>query len=330
MDNGHSHTHEAHELCEAGALLYTEALRQGRIAREDVAPAPCLIDMALLHSDPHDPSVLSPAPPSGALARLLRPVARDLHDLARTAAELTSALEPLISVSNEDPGLALTVLDGDRKIGTAIADAVGAADDEILTVEPCVTLPGKWPSSFLDHAEPIRQGTACRLIRQLAPDGTPNIERSLHQLPDGRMRIRTVDRTVEALLIVDRTVVFVPVPPQRDRALEIRHPALIQYFTQFYEVLWALATPCTESVPTTPSDAPVTDVQQRIGQLLAAGHSDEIVARRIGVSVRTCRSHISRLMQALGASSRTHLGALLAQSGIVDVGDRAVPPAQGT
>lgn len=63
--------------------------------------------------------------------------------------------------------------------------------------------------------------------------------------------------------------------------------------------------------------------QHRIGQLPAAGYADEIVARRMGVSVRTCRTHIARLMRTLGASSRTHLGALLAQSGIVGVGYRA-------
>ncbi|MYW13420.1 helix-turn-helix transcriptional regulator, partial [Streptomyces sp. SID2563] len=32
----------------------------------------------------------------------------------------------------------------------------------------------------------------------------------------------------------------------------------------------------------------------------------------------TCRAHIAKLMHALGATSRTHLGALLVQSGIVE------------
>ncbi|QIP88588.1 hypothetical protein GLX30_17190 [Streptomyces sp. Tu 2975] len=48
----------------------------------------------------------------------------------------------------------------------------------------------------------------------------------------------------------------------------------------------------------------------------------------MGVSVRTCRTHIARLMQTLGASSRTHLGALLAQSGIVGVSDPLPPSAE--
>ncbi|WP_143672688.1 helix-turn-helix domain-containing protein, partial [Streptomyces sp. b94] len=58
--------------------------------------------------------------------------------------------------------------------------------------------------------------------------------------------------------------------------------------------------------------------QHSIARLLAAGHVDDDIARRMGISVRTCRSHIARLMQTLGATSRTHLGALLIGSGIVE------------
>ncbi len=46
--------------------------------------------------------------------------------------------------------------------------------------------------------------------------------------------------------------------------------------------------------------------------------SPERDVRRMGISVRTCRSHIARLTQTLGATSRTHLGALLIGSGIVE------------
>lgn len=43
-----------------------------------------------------------------------------------------------------------------------------------------------------------------------------------------------------------------------------------------------------------------------------------MVARKLGISVRTCRTHIAKLMQTFNATSRTQLGALLAQSGFAD------------
>ena len=93
---------------------------------------------------------------------------------------------------------------------------------------------------------------------------------------------------------------------------------LVRYLVQVYEVLWAQATPLTEQVPGPGPGVQVTAVQQSIARLLSEGHVDDVVARKLGISVRTCRSHIARLTQALGATSRTHLGVLLVRSGIVD------------
>ncbi|MDQ0985807.1 DNA-binding NarL/FixJ family response regulator [Streptomyces sp. V2I9] len=62
----------------------------------------------------------------------------------------------------------------------------------------------------------------------------------------------------------------------------------------------------------------VTPVQRSIARLLTEGHVDDVVARRMGIGVRTCRAHITTRMRPLGATSRTHLGALLIGSGIVE------------
>ncbi|NUV81372.1 LuxR C-terminal-related transcriptional regulator [Streptomyces sp. CAI-155] len=72
------------------------------------------------------------------------------------------------------------------------------------------------------------------------------------------------------------------------------------------------------------SNARVTAVQGTIARLLAEGHVDDVVACKMGISVRTCRSHIAKLMQTLGATSRTHLGAPLVHSGIAEAGHGGV------
>lgn len=51
--------------------------------------------------------------------------------------------------------------------------------------------------------------------------------------------------------------------------------------------------------------------QFAIGELMANGDKDEVVARRLGLSVRTVRSEISALIAALGATSRFQAGCLL-------------------
>jgi hypothetical protein len=41
-----------------------------------------------------------------------------------------------------------------------------------------------------------------------------------------------------------------------------------------------------------------------------------VIAERLGISVRTCRAHIARLSETLGAASRTQLGVRIAQVGL--------------
>ncbi|MGC5411375.1 helix-turn-helix domain-containing protein, partial [Streptomyces sp. DT225] len=114
------------------------------------------------------------------------------------------------------------------------------------------------------------------------------------------------------------TVAYLPADPDGSAALEIRHPALVRSLATIYETLWAGATPFGDPLPTALPGAPVTAVQQSIARLLTDGCTDQAAAEKLGISVRTCRAHIAKLMQTLGATTRTHLGALLVHCGVVE------------
>jgi DNA-binding CsgD family transcriptional regulator len=306
-------------LCDSAIQLYTAALRKGRIARRDLAPAPCLIDMALLHPEPRDDAWMRPVPPSAALAHLLQPVTREIHERIRLTAALADSLAPLASVASEDPNLAITVIEGKSLINSAVQDVTSMASEEILTAQPGGNRSIKEMQGALSTIQPAL-GNGCRLrhLYQHPARYNPKIKHYLTQVPPDRLQVRTIEQTVERLLIFDRAVAFIPATPERDIALEIRHPALVRYLVQVYEALWAQAVPMEENLHQVSPGAPATAVQRSIARLLIEGHVDDVVARKLGISVRTCRAHISKLMQALGASSRTHLGALIIQSGIAE------------
>lgn len=71
----------------------------------------------------------------------------------------------------------------------------------------------------------------------------------------------------------------------------------------------AIASLLSQPVPDAPSGAHgrplLTPRQTRILQLVAAGNSDRVVARTLGVSVRTVHTHLQHIYRALGVSSRT-------------------------
>ncbi len=130
---------------------------------------------------------------------------------------------------------------------------------------------------------------------------------------------RTLDEVTDRLMVFDRVVAFIPANPDRTMALELRHPALITYLVTVFERLWRLAIPLAAAIPA-PAVEGVSHREQSIAALLAEGHQDAVIAERLGISVRTCRAHIARLSETLGAASRTQLGVRIAQVGLVGGG----------
>ncbi|WP_405898592.1 LuxR C-terminal-related transcriptional regulator [Streptomyces sp. NBC_00727] len=314
------HPHGELELCETGLRTYTEALKAGRLPRSALEPAACLIELALVHPDPQDEDWIRPVPPSAALTHLLQPVTREIHERIRLSAALADSLAPLASVASTDPNLAITVLEGLPLIEAAIQNATDGAREEVLTLQPSGSRPVDQLKKALERALSMAErGVTLRHIYQHPARHSPAIKAYVQDVPPSHIQVRTIEQTVERLFVFDRTVAFIPASARRDVALEIRHPALVRYLIQVYEVLWAQAKPLSTPLQAPAHKMPITAAQLSVARLLVEGNTDQIVARRLAISVRTCRAHIAKLMQTLGATSRTHLGALLVRSGVVEL-----------
>ncbi|MFJ5735710.1 helix-turn-helix transcriptional regulator [Streptomyces microflavus] len=316
-------THPAEELCEPAVQLYATAVREGGIPRTELAHAPCLLRLALLHPDPHDDGRLLPVPATTALTKLLSPLAHDVFERLASSTTLINALgslepptaAPSAVADPSEPGI--TVISGKPAIQSSVAAAVHGAAKDILTLHPGSKRPAQVVEAVGQSVvEPLQRGVTMRHLYQHSARYNPNLKRYVDGMSYPGLQIRTMEQTMERLFIFDRTVAYIPTSPQRDVALRITHPALVRYLIHVYDVLWAGATPFGEPLRTALPGTPLTAVQHSIARLLTEGHVDDVVARKMGISVRTCRSHIARLMQTLGATSRTHLGTLLARSGI--------------
>nr|WSW68311.1 LuxR C-terminal-related transcriptional regulator [Streptomyces sp. NBC_00995] len=313
------HVHRDRAVCDAAMSLYSQAWATGRVSRSAAAPLPCLSEHALLVPDPLDSRFLRPVPPSAALAHLLHPIAQGLLEQVRATDRLAKALAPLVAFGHDVPHLAITVLRGRPTVQASINECARNVREEILTLQPGSTRPREDLRLALSGTLPtVERGVRVRHIYQHSARYSPALKAYVGQLPSSLLQVRTMEQAIEVLMIFDRTVAYVPAEPDRSVALEIRHPALVTFLAQMYETLWAQATPFTQHLPTALPGTPVTAVQQSIARLLVEGHVDEAVAHKLGISVRTCRAHISKLMQTLDATSRAHLGALLVRSGIAE------------
>ncbi|CAM5267182.1 hypothetical protein SCALM49S_01213 [Streptomyces californicus] len=115
------------------------------------------------------------------------------------------------------------------------------------------------------------------------------------------MEIRTLEELIERLIVFDRTVAFITAQDDRQVALELRHPGLVEYLVKVFEQLWTRAAPLLEEVKYDPMPQGISGVQRSIAQVLVEGHVDDSIARRLGMNVRTCRAHVAKLSATLGS-----------------------------
>ncbi|MFF4961599.1 helix-turn-helix transcriptional regulator [Streptomyces sp. NPDC001222] len=314
-----AHPHGADRLCESGNRVYSRAVRRGRVPRADAAPVPCLLELALLHPDPDDMDWLVPTSPQEVMTRLLRGVHEEVSASQARVGAAVAAVEWYAGLGGREQGsaegVAIRVLDGLPRIRAAMDEATERCTREVLTVQPGGIRREDELSEGLHRAlEMRRRGVRMRdLYTHVARHG-----QGLHtymELMGEAAEARTLDEVPERLILFDRTVAFIPANPDRTIALELRHPALIDYLVTIFERLWRLAIPLTSPLPETGIDG-ITHRERSIAALLAEGHQDAVVAERLGISVRTCRAHIARLSETLGAASRTQLGVRIAQAGL--------------
>ncbi len=230
----------------------------------------------------------------------------------------------LQALSAPGEGAAIRVLDGLSRIQAAMDEATEACTSEVLIVQPGGIRREAELTEGMHRAVALRgRGVHMRaLYTHVARHGQGLL--NYLELMGDTVEARTLDEVIDRLILFDRTVAFIPANTERTMALELRHPALVEYLVTVFERLWRLALPLTAALP----DSGVEGISHRersIAALLAEGHQDAVIAERLGISVRTCRAHIARLSDTLGAASRTQLGVRIAQVGL-DQLQHAGPP----
>ncbi|MBQ0884227.1 helix-turn-helix transcriptional regulator [Streptomyces sp. RM72] len=318
------HHHGTEELCDAGLEIYARALREGHLPSADAAATPCLIDNGILHPAVDDLNRLEPVPPTVVLQRLLRSSEERIADERRRGQRMADVFEPLMRLGRRDAVTedtpALRILSSKERTGQAIEEAMAEGREELLAIQPHDTHVTKRPDilegamkrdqAFLDR------GGRVRALYQHTMRHAPYARARYEQLT-GDVEARTLDEVTERLIIVDRTVAFIPASADRSLALEVRHPALIAYFVNTFDRLWHLATPMHPQAVHQPTLNGITPRQRAIAALLVEGHTDSDIADRLGMNVRTARVHIAKLAATLGSESRAQLGFLIAESGVL-------------
>lgn len=88
----------------------------------------------------------------------------------------------------------------------------------------------------------------------------------------------------------------------------LRDPLVVRLYQAYFDLAWKHGVPAPTSENDSRSDA-------RLVELLELGLKDEAIARHLGVSLRTVRRRVARLMSVNGVDTRFQLGWVLAGRG---------------
>ncbi|MFE5681009.1 hypothetical protein ACFQ7B_40280 [Streptomyces erythrochromogenes] len=252
--------------------------------------------------------------PYTAAAELVGPeenrLRRRLETLERTRARLSSLI-PLYEETyrrGADSG-AVEVVESRDRVMLLIADTAARCTEEVLTVQPG----GGRPPGYLERALPrdlemLGRGVRLHTLYQHTARYSPGTQEYVQAVGAAGAEVRTLGELFGKMLVFDRATAFLPVWDNPDAAVVLREPSAVAFLCSVFANAWSLAEPFSASYTATTS----AQLQDTIAGRLADGAKDELIARRLGMSLRTCRRHIAELMDELGAESRFQAGYLLA------------------
>jgi sugar-specific transcriptional regulator TrmB/DNA-binding CsgD family transcriptional regulator len=286
-----------------------------------------LIALKLVQPDTGRPASVVALDPTFALGRLVEQREDELMQAHRRTAETRSLIGELAArharVGQDasagpppaDDGASAGVehIEGVAQVRERLAELSFFARASIMSVQPG----GPQSKAALDASRRLDQRAVARGLRMRLIHGSSVIADELNRIHvrdligDG-VEIRLTDRPVSRMVIIDERVAVVPRNPDNssEGALIVRHPGLLMGFVQLFERVWQDSdeVPWHEDDAAAAADESISEQDRQILGLLAAGRTDETIARELGCSVRHLRRQIARLMGGLGAASRFEAG----------------------
>ncbi|MEZ0090965.1 helix-turn-helix domain-containing protein [Streptacidiphilus sp. EB129] len=251
--------------------------------------------------DPFETSVTEAA---GHLAEVTGLLTELSEQAERWQADLTRAQSRMKSLELRNPDV-LTI----GQTASFIADLLARGAERISYVRPTDALlldspesrEAVWAGSGVSAQELVSRPT---MAPRMAPE-------------QSRIHLRVTWTELQEIAIIDDAVALIP-SQGADHSVEIavvQQPLVVRQLAQFFDAAWMQATSWQDQVPL--RGGAEAELRHRIIGLLAEGAKDETVARRLGISLRTCRRHVAEILSQLGSTSRFQAGVRAALLGTV-------------
>ncbi len=270
-----------------------------------------LIEYRLLREDNGAERLLIPVDPEIATASLISPVEREICQRREQIARIHELIEPLRHDYAVGPSVSrftsIELIAGAMEVAGYLKLAGEACDTDVIAIRSAKG--AQEIDAFLQVcADLVDRGITVRLLCEHRSRADFATRIKIKHLMDGGAKIRTVSQVPRAAVIFDQSLaVLLSSADEEPKASRVRDGRVIQFLLDMFSHMWDAATP-VRSFQSGYSEV-ADDLQMTIAGLMANGLTDEVLARKLGMSVRTCRRHIAAMMHDLDAVSRFQAGA---------------------
>ncbi|MFD9357611.1 LuxR C-terminal-related transcriptional regulator [Streptomyces sp. NPDC060031] len=323
-----------HRLSPAALELYAYAVERRSFAAAEAtaalgAPAdPAITELTSAHllqrlpdgaADDGGAERWSAVSPRAAAVRSLAPLAlraRETHDEMDRLRGLLETLVPAYEAATVQRDLeqadVLELITDPAAIQQLIGQLIASAEQEVLTSHPG----GGRPTRVLEQAigrdeSLLGRGVRLRTIYQHTARYSRPTAAYVERIAAKGGQVRTLGDGLMRMILIDRHTGIMAVRDDVAAALVVREPNVVDFMVHAFERSWVEAEPFATTVGPDQARSISDELRQTIVRLLAEGLEDKVIARRLGMSERTCQRHIAEVMRAVGAKSRFQAGFLL-------------------
>ncbi|MFE4958056.1 LuxR C-terminal-related transcriptional regulator [Streptomyces sp. NPDC056653] len=318
------------------AELYRAVLAHPGLSAEDLAdnlrwPAERVrsalnecVRLSLIRPSWETPGTLRPVPPDVGLQALLARQEAEILERQRqmtdARVEVSRLVHEYAEAQWESHHIETERIEGIDEIRSRIEELSHSCRDSLLAFHPG----GGQSASSRAAGRPLSETLQSRgvVMHTIYLDSIYNDPESVDYarwLVRSGNHVRTTASLPSRMLIFDREQAVVPIDPEDSGAgaLVFRSAGILANLCELFDQVWDKAVPLSgRKRPRQPAEEnELTSQEKAVLRLLGEGLTDEVVARRLGVSVRTGRRITADLMGRLGAKSRFQAGMRAVESG---------------
>jgi DNA-binding CsgD family transcriptional regulator/sugar-specific transcriptional regulator TrmB len=280
-----------------------------------------LTELQLVQTVPGSPELMRAVSPELGLELLLaRQQAEFAAHRQRIAASRAAASQLITEYSRLQPTPfhvpGVDYLDGVAEIRACLTKLTNEVEREVMAFVP----DGGQTAENMAASRPLnesvlKRGITMRTVYVDSVRNNPPTVEHANWLTGLGGQVRTVATLPTRMTIVDRTTAIIPVDSEDSGAAAVRLSGrgTLTALCSLFDSVWEAATPLGEAPLRDPEGLSRQD--EAALRLLAEGHTDEGIAKRLGVSPRTARRIATTLMEKLGARSRFEAGVRAVQQG---------------